>query len=89
MKIGQGCITTGVKQGHNFDRQIQLILALGFFTTLGVTSLLCWCSLLFPTLLSTTHPAVIPYITEQSRCEQSGRSWQNGECLDFEQRADF
>ena len=38
---------------------------------------------------STKYPASIPWISNQNQCENSGRTWRDGECLDFEHNPDF
>lgn len=38
---------------------------------------------------STSHPVSIPWISNQNQCENSGRTWRDGECLDFEHNPDF
>lgn len=30
------------------------------------------------------HPAQIPWLTTQDSCEQTGRTWQQGRCVDYE-----
>ncbi|PSN15461.1 hypothetical protein C7293_07225 [filamentous cyanobacterium CCT1] len=34
-------------------------------------------------------PAAIPFLGDRSTCEHSGRTWENGECLDFEHDPTF
>lgn len=38
---------------------------------------------------SSTHPASIPWISNRNQCENSGRRWRDGECLDFDHNPDF
>ncbi|MBE9156348.1 hypothetical protein IQ265_05825 [Nodosilinea sp. LEGE 06152] len=34
-------------------------------------------------------PAAVPFLGDRTACEHSGRTWQNGECLDFEHDPTF
>ena len=40
-------------------------------------------------LVPSQHPVSIPWISNQNQCENSGRTWRNGECLDFDHNPDF
>lgn len=35
------------------------------------------------------HPVSIPWISNQIECENSGRTWRGGECLDFHHNPNF
>lgn len=43
----------------------------------------------FSPVPSSRHPVSIPWISNQDQCENSGRKWRDGECLDFEHNPDF
>jgi hypothetical protein len=67
---------------------IQLI-ALGFQVALFFTAIssIGYGLLLYlpPSLFSSTfHPAQIPWLTTPDTCEQTGRTWQQGRCLDYD-----
>lgn len=40
-------------------------------------------------LQRTQGPAAIPFISDQARCESSGRIWQDNQCLDYEHNRTF
>jgi len=45
---------------------------------------------LSPSLFSSTfHPAQIPWLTTQDSCEQTGRTWQQGRCFDYDHNPMF
>ncbi len=35
------------------------------------------------------HPTAVPWIFNQSKCEETGRTWNKGECWDYEQSPMF
>lgn len=35
------------------------------------------------------HPVTIPWISSKNQCEDSGKTWRDGECLDFEHDPSF
>ncbi|AFZ27851.1 hypothetical protein Cylst_5867 [Cylindrospermum stagnale PCC 7417] len=41
------------------------------------------------TSLSNIHPTFIPWISDEDRCESSGRSWRDNKCWDYEHSPSF
>jgi hypothetical protein len=78
-----------IEQAKKVRQTKHLIMVLGIWGTVGAVYLLCWCYALFPSLFKFQYPTAIPSISEQERCQQSGKTWQEGKCLDFDHNRNF
>lgn len=74
---------------NNSRQKEQVIALLALSASMASVSLLFLAHQLRPSLFHTTYSATIPYITNQTHCEKGGRTWQDGQCIDFEIRPDF
>ncbi|MDA0673394.1 MAG: hypothetical protein O3C67_06775 [Cyanobacteria bacterium] len=63
------------------------LIMMGVMALLSLTLLvsLDWRGILRPG----NYPADIPFKEDQENCESSGRTWQNGECIDYEHNPTF
>jgi hypothetical protein len=75
-------------------RSGQLVMAMAV-TALGLGALALLLYLTRPAGLpgsigrSPTNPAAIPFLGDRKTCENSGRTWENNQCLDFEHDPTF
>jgi len=61
---------------------VSALVGLGMLAAVGLFQVKS-ASLEFLTQPQQSYPAGIPFKADQKSCEESGRVWQNGECLDY------
>ena len=64
-----------------------LLVSTGMLTALGIFQLKSISFSLFTNVKN--HPAGIPFKVDQKTCEESGRLWQNSECIDYNHNPTF
>lgn len=63
---------------------IMILIGLGLLAALGISQLRGASSVLLqPEEIRQTSPVVIPFVDNETDCVNSGRSWENDECIDY------
>lgn len=83
-------VKTGKFQQRNFSRNMMFTGFLSMLFTSGCyTGSLLLSSVDVNSIFNSSNPTSIPWIDNQSRCEQSGRIWRNDKCWDYQHNAMF
>lgn len=80
---------TEINQTKNIRKKGQALIGAGVVILLGITYLVCWYDTLFPVIFSSAKPTLNSYMTDEGRCEISGKLGGNSECLEAETSSSF
>ncbi|MEH2162542.1 MAG: hypothetical protein V7K38_16230 [Nostoc sp.] len=75
---------------YPFWTPVNILFIIGFLSILSVSGYTIFSFILSSlTHLSSNYPTSIPWISDKSECEHTGRIWRDGKCWDSEHNPNF